>query len=214
MNSAEFQRRLLERLDASGLRLGAPTLSLLEIYFRLLTHWNKRINLTSLRLEPVSDEALDRLLIEPLAAAKYVSEVSIRWVDLGSGGGSPSIPLKVARPSAKVTLIESRSRKAAFLREVVRELDFSDVDVVNERFEETSARPELRGMTDLVTVRAVRIDTPMAEAAQRLLRADGQLMLFSSRRQANAVAIEGLIQTVSVRLIPEGESHLIIFRRD
>jgi hypothetical protein len=54
----------------------------------------------------------------------------------------------------------------------------------------------------------------MAEAAQRLLRADGQLMLFSSRRQANALTIEGLIQTVSVRLIPEGESHLIIFKRD
>jgi len=214
VNSAEFRGGLLERLDASGLRLGAPALPLLEIYYQLLTHWNKRINLTSLRLEPVSDEALDRLLIEPLAAAKYVSEVPISWVDFGSGGGSPAIPLKVARPSAKLTLIESRSRKAAFLREVVRELDFSDVDVVNERFEETSARPELRGMTDLVTVRAVRIDTPMAEAAQRLLRADGQLMLFSSRRQANAVAIEGLIQTVSVRLIPEGESHLIIFRRD
>jgi len=213
VNTAEFRERLLERANANGLRLKAPALALLETYVRLLTHWNKRINLTSLRLEPVSVEGLDRLLIEPLAAAKYVSEVPISWVDLGSGGGSPAIPLKVARPSAKLTLIEARSRKAAFLREVVRELGFSDVDVVNARFEESSARPEFREIADLVTVRAVRIDTPLAEATQRLLRADGQLMLFSSRRQANALAIDGLIQTVSVRLIPS-ESNLIIFRRD
>jgi 16S rRNA (guanine527-N7)-methyltransferase len=149
-----------------------------------------------------------------LAAAKYVTDSPLNWVDLGSGGGSPAFPMKTALPAAKLRLIETRSRKAAFLREVARELDFSDVEVVNERFEESSKRPEFSESADLVTVRAVRIDPTLAEASQHLLRADGQLLLFASRRQANSVAIPGLIQTLSARLIPHGTSNLIIFKRD
>jgi 16S rRNA (guanine527-N7)-methyltransferase len=214
VNTAEFQSRLLERGVAAGLRLGGPALSLLETYYHLLTHWNKRINLTSLRLEPMSDEGFDRLLIEPLAAAKYVTDSPLNWVDLGSGGGSPAFPLKIARPSAKLRLIETRSRKAAFLREVARELDFPDVEVMNERFEESSKRPEFSEIADLVTVRAVRVDTSLADATQRVLRFHGRLMLFTSRRQATNLTLAGLVQTLSARLIPHGSSNLIIFERN
>jgi 16S rRNA (guanine527-N7)-methyltransferase len=214
VNTADFQRRFLERAGAAGARLDAPAISRLEAYFSVLSHWNKRINLTSLRLEPVSDEALERLLVEPVAAADYVRDSPLDWVDLGSGGGSPAFPLKIVRPAAKLRLIERRSRKAAFLREVARELDFPDIDVVNERFEVSSTRPEFRETADLMTVRAVRIDAALEVTAQRMLRAGGQLMLFSSRGQANSLAITGLIQIRSVRLIPRGDSELIIFRRD
>ena len=145
--------------------------------------------------------------------ANYVRDSLLNWVDLGSGGGSPAFPLKIVRPAATLRLIETRSRKAAFLREVARELEFSDVEVVNERFEESSTRPEFREAADLITVRAVRIDTPQAEATQRLLRANGQLMLFSSRRPANRLEIAGLTEILSARLIPHGNSHLVIFKR-
>ena len=71
----------------------------LDAYYRLLARWNRTINLTALSLDPLADEALDRLFIEPLAAAPYIREaldvtpLSV-WFDLGSGGGSPAIPLK------------------------------------------------------------------------------------------------------------------------
>jgi 16S rRNA G527 N7-methylase RsmG len=76
------------------------TVDRFEAYYRLLNHWNKKINLTALRLESLSDHAIDRILVEPLVAAEAVSRSSIEWWDLGSGGGSPAIPIKIVRSQA------------------------------------------------------------------------------------------------------------------
>src|SRR5262245_38745059 len=67
-------------------------------YCDLLNYWNRRINLTSLDLNPPSKEALDRLFIEPLLAVRHVGTPT-HWIDIGSGGGSPAIPMKISRPS-------------------------------------------------------------------------------------------------------------------
>ena len=78
--------------------LDEALLTRLEIYYRLLSRWNTKINLTALPLEDLTDHAVDRLLIEPLAAARFVPESPLTWFDLGSGGGSPALPLKLVRP--------------------------------------------------------------------------------------------------------------------
>jgi len=117
----EFRDRLRERFASAP----APTSSELdqvEAYFQLLVKWNRTINLTALPLEPVTDAALDRLFVGPLLSARLVPTSPHLWFDFGSGGGIPAVPMKILRPQATLTLIESRQRKAAFLREVVREL--------------------------------------------------------------------------------------------
>ena len=93
MSASDFRDRLLARAHRAGLTLLPSTLDALGAYHSLLTRWNKRINLTSLPLEPLTDHSLDRLIVEPLMAAEYVEDRPIRWFDLGSGGGSPAIPL-------------------------------------------------------------------------------------------------------------------------
>src|SRR6185312_5103916 len=99
-----------------------------------------------------------RLFIEPLAAARVIDDSWTPWVDVGSGGGSPAIPLKLVRPALNLTLVESKARKAAFLREVVRELGLTGASVETSRFEELASRPEAQASTGLLTLRAVRID--------------------------------------------------------
>jgi len=94
----------------------------LETYYRLLAQWNVKINLTALPLQPPTDSTFDRLFIEPLLAAELVPDLPGIWFDLGSGGGSPALPLKLIRPSLSLTLVESKTRKAAFLREALRAL--------------------------------------------------------------------------------------------
>ena len=75
----------------------------LEAYFRLLAHWNAKINLTALPLDPPTDETLDRLLVEPLAAARQIRRcAAASGSTSGSGGGSPAIPLKIARPALRL----------------------------------------------------------------------------------------------------------------
>lgn len=145
-----------------------------EAYFRLLAQWNVKINLTGLPLQAPTDDTFDRLFIEPLAAAALVANAPGIWFDLGSGGGSPALPLKLVRPALALTLVESKTRKAAFLREVVRALKLPATDVANVRFE------ELPDMTkaDLVTVRAVRPDAALFNVSARLLKRGGRLFLF------------------------------------
>jgi len=150
----------------------------LEAYYRLLAVWNAKINLTGLQLSELSPEALDRLLIEPVVAARYVPTGATRMLDVGSGGGSPAIPLALAVPRLQLTMVESKTRKAVFLREAVRALGMPGADVVTARFEELLARPDLHETHDLVTVRAVRIEARTLMVLQAFARPGGLLFLF------------------------------------
>src|SRR5438128_1758354 len=114
--TSDVPARLAARVAQAGLTLGPALSSRLLVYFDLLSHWNRTINLTSLS-DP--DEAIDRLILEPLAAAQQLPGGAV-LVDLGSGGGSPAIPLALALGTRTVVMIESRARKAAFLREALR----------------------------------------------------------------------------------------------
>jgi 16S rRNA (guanine527-N7)-methyltransferase len=150
----------------------------LEAYLRLLTHWNAKINLTALPLDPPTDQTFDRLLVEPLGAARHIEDKPLVWFDLGSGGGSPAIPVKIARPALNLTMVESKERKAAFLQEAIRTLELKNSSVRNDRFEDLAKDPTLVRSVDLVTVRAVKIDAGLLETAANLLREGGRLLLF------------------------------------
>ena len=169
------------RAADARIALAIQEIDQIEAYFRLLARWNPTINLTALRLDKPSDSTLDRLLIEPLAAAASVQSSPGRWIDLGSGGGSPAIPLKIVRPRLTLTMVEARERKAAFLREAVRDLGLTTADVLNERLEALPARqPDLAGRYTLATVRGVRIDPRLLKVARWLLAAGGRLLLFGT----------------------------------
>ena len=150
----------------------------LEAYYRLLATWNAKINLTGLKLSDMSPEAIDRLLIEPLVAARYVPTQAIRMLDAGSGGGSPAIPLALAVPNARLLMVESKTRKSVFLREAVREVGLKDAEVATARFEELLARPDLHEAHTLVTVRAVRIESRVLLTLQAFVEPGGLLFLF------------------------------------
>jgi 16S rRNA (guanine527-N7)-methyltransferase len=209
VTSAEFQRYLTDGAERVGLSVLAATVTQLETYFRLLCRWNARINLTSLPLDPPTAETFDRLLLEPLAAARFVSNAPIAWFDLGSGGGSPAIPLKIVRPAPSLTMVESRGRKASFLREAVRELALERAVVVEERFERLSASS--CGAADLATVRGVRGDAQFLAAAGALLRPGGTLLWFGDR--SFDMERRGLKFISTERLLDHPNSTLQLFRR-
>ena len=77
MTSREFRERVIKRGKKADVQLTAPILEQLEAYYRLLARWNEKINLTALPLKDLTDQAVDRLLIEPLAAARYVPETAL-----------------------------------------------------------------------------------------------------------------------------------------
>jgi 16S rRNA (guanine527-N7)-methyltransferase len=116
------------QLEATPAQIAA-----IQRYMGILLVWNEKINLTAIR-DPL--EVLYRHFCECMYAAVTVPLQAGRLVDVGSGGGFPGLALKIARPELQVILIESNVKKATFLAEVVRELDFSDTRVIVSRYEE------------------------------------------------------------------------------
>jgi 16S rRNA (guanine527-N7)-methyltransferase len=176
VTSREFQDKLARRARRAGISPTAELGARLEAYYRLLNAWNAKINLTGLPLSET--EALDRLLIEPLTAAKYVPAGASRMIDIGSGGGSPAIPLALAAPQLRLLMVESKTRKSVFLREAIRSLDLPGAEVATARFEELLARPDLHEAHDLVTIRAVRIEQRTLLVLQAFARPGGLIFLF------------------------------------
>jgi 16S rRNA (guanine527-N7)-methyltransferase len=156
-----------------------------DAYLALMAAWNQKINLTALRIDPPDDAAIERLIGEPTRAAELIDQSARVVLDLGSGGGSPAIPIKNARPSLSFVLVESKSRKCAFLREVARRLDLADVHIENCRFEELpTRRPDLARAADVVTFRAVRADESLWTVVNWALADRGQVLWFGGSAEA------------------------------
>ena len=179
MNSRDFQDRLARRAKRAGVTVPLQLAAQIEAYYRLLATWNQKINLTGMDLAEPTPETIDRLLIEPLVAARHVPSGASRMVDIGTGGGSPAIPLALAVPGLRLLMVESKTRKSVFLREATRVLEL-EAEVITSRFEALLTRPELHEAHDLLTIRAVRIDPRLLMSLQAFVRPGGHLFLFRS----------------------------------
>jgi 16S rRNA (guanine527-N7)-methyltransferase len=114
-------------------------------HYELLTRWNQKLSLTSVR---TLEEAVERHYCESVFAACHLPQGLASLADIGSGAGFPGIPIAIVRPDCAVVLVESHQRKAAFLKEASR--DLPNVRVLATRAEDVS------GQFDWVVSRAVR----------------------------------------------------------
>ena len=174
---AELLAPFLQAPPGPPSSLSDAQLGQVSAYLDLLLRWNARINLTAVR---DAESMVTRHFGESFFAARQLvaAESALRAIDLGSGAGFPGLPLKIFAPAVGLTLIESSQKKAAFLKEVVRGIVLTDVDVFAGRAEDFSST------ADLVTLRAVeRYERALAVAA-RLVASGGRLALLVGAAQA------------------------------
>ena len=135
-----------------------------------------------------------------------------RVADVGSGGGLPGIPIKIARPELSVTLVESTARKSLFMRHAVEVLSLDGVNIANVRAEELARNPGHRGGYDATTVRAVARLAVVAEYCVPLLRVGGKAVAMKARLDTDelsegerAIGLLGarISERIRVPLIPE-----------
>jgi 16S rRNA (guanine527-N7)-methyltransferase len=177
MTARGFSQRLARRARRAGVHVPDDLAARLWTYFELLLRWNRKMNLTSLD-DAHPDASIDRLLIEPLVAVRYLPAPQAAVIDVGSGGGSPAIPLKLAAPGISLVMVEVKARKSAFLREAVRQLNLNGTRVENARFEQLLASPDLHEAMQVLTIRAVRAEPRTLLSLQAFLRLGGQVFLF------------------------------------
>jgi 16S rRNA (guanine527-N7)-methyltransferase len=198
MGAVDFERAIRARLRHADHESDDDRVAALARYLALLARWNRRINLAAFDLDRPSDHAIDRLIVEPVLAAAEVSARDRVVVDIGSGGGSPALPLKIQRPHVRMTLVEARVRKTAFLREAVRELGLAAVRIETARMGRAGITG-LNGTADVVTMRAVRMDGEVLAGITALLAPGGRLLWFGSR-QASGGGVAGWSEAA----VPEG----------
>jgi 16S rRNA (guanine527-N7)-methyltransferase len=207
-----FREKLASRAKKAGISLESDVIQGLEAYFALLQRWNRKVSLTSLPVDQLGDEAIDRILIEPLIASKFLPAHNAIVIDVGTGGGSPAIPMKISNPAISMRMVESKTRKAAFLREVVRQLGIERAVVEGSRFEELLVRPELHEAADVVTMRAVKVEKKTMMGLQALLKPGGSLFLFRTHSASGAeLFAHPLVWQANYPLLPAVKSELAIF---
>ena len=203
--------RISRRVDRVGVRVDDDVAARLASYVELLERWNRRMNLTALHDD---ESGLDRLIVEPLVAARYLPDVG-RLTDIGSGGGSPAIPLGLFRPGLQIRLVESKTRKTAFLREAIRRLKIDRALVEETRYEELLTRTQLHESQEVITVRAVRVDAGVLRSLQALLVPGGIVALFRSSSSGND--LDGVqppvVWEATYPLVESQRSELVVMRK-
>lgn len=214
MTTRDFRDRLARRARKAGLSLGAELSARLEAYFTLLQAWDSKINLTGLDLSDPAPDTIDRLLIEPCVAARHAPTQNARIIDIGSGGGSPAVPFALAAQSNHLLMVESKTRKAVFLREAIRVTGLS-ASVATARFEELLTHPDLHEQHDLLTIRAVRIETKTLNSLQAFVRPGGHLLLFrgSTATDPSDVVHPPLAWVATFPLVESLRSRLVIIKK-
>ena len=193
--------------------LAPSQLDQISTYIDLLNRWNARINLTAIRQE---EEIITRHFGESFFLARHLFPATTacgavgapRVIDIGSGAGFPALPLKIWAPRIHLTLVESNHKKAAFLREVARALTFTDINVISDRAEAISARPN-PPLAEVVTLRAVENFERILPQAQAFFAPNGSLALLIGAAQLPLLATLTTLKWHPPISVPKSHSRVL-----
>lgn len=178
-----------------------------ELFKVILKEYNKKCNLTAICDEK---EVYIKHFFDSIKPQKYFS-TGAKVVEIGSGGGFPSVPLKIVREDLNFTLIESTGKKCEYLKHVVDKLGFKDVQVLNIRAEDGGRDKKLRERFDAATARAVARLNTLCEYCLPYVRLGGRFIAYKGdvdeeiKESENAVKIlGGEIETVEKYDLLEG----------
>jgi len=177
-----------QALAALGLRIPAQHQSQLVTYAEELERWNRTVNLTALR----GSALVQRLIAEPCWIGQKL-QMSGTLADIGSGNGSPGIPLCVTRDLLRTDLIEARGKRGAFLRHIAKKLDLKGVTVYRARTDELPSVPD---PVDWVTLQAVHPTGKTLDSIRKFCQPTTNVVWITSggrapRRDAQRISVPG-----------------------
>ena len=204
-----------ERLSALGVTLDEPALARLTDYLGRLLAMNALMNLTAIKdpSEVWTRHAFDALTLVPLLADL---PAKARVVDVGSGGGVPGVPIAIARPDLKVTLVEATQKKAAFLTGLAAALPLGNLWVRAQRAE-IAGRSDLHTAFDVATARAVGRIALLVPLMVPFVKPGGRVLLVKGQRAdeelAEATRVLGQQRCFHEKTVPTPTGRIVVLRR-
>lgn len=167
-----MKNRILDSAKIMGVPLTDEQADKMVKYHEMLVSANKQMNLT--RVPDDINEAADRNYLDSLNAVKHLDGVSA-LIDVGTGAGFPGIPIAIACPHIKVTLLDALQKRVGFLQSVIDELGLN-AEAVHGRAEDAARKPEFRDAFDVATARAVAEMNVLCEWLLPFVKAEGRML--------------------------------------
>ncbi|MBD5509612.1 MAG: 16S rRNA (guanine(527)-N(7))-methyltransferase RsmG [Lachnospiraceae bacterium] len=167
-------------LEELSITLSSEQIDQFLKYYEMLIEKNKVMNLTAIT---AFDEVLKKHFIDSLSLIKVCDlKKEISMIDVGTGAGFPGIPLKIAFPNLKLTLLDSLQKRVFFLQEVSEALGLHDVETVHGRAEDFAKPDQLREKFDLCVSRAVANLSTLSEYCLPYIKVGGKFISYKSEK--------------------------------